>query len=375
MNNLIKLHSIELHELKGDKPYFNIEKFNLHNFNLLIGDNAQGKTRFLRTLDFISKCASGTQKKIQTNFTAVLSFKYFKDSKEINLIYTLSILTEGDNNIFEEEVTLAGKTILSTKKKKLLDEIKNKYITSFFIPDNLSAISSIKGKEFVSISLIRSYIRRFTYISSSKARLVGMFADTVIPNSEGSNLSTVLFNWSNKHPNRYKEVINELKSNFEFIKELYFTKDDKLPDGINLRLITFTEKNIFEEIKQTQWSDGLYRTLHLLLSVKIPYETNSHLEYPSLIFIDEIENGLDYKTLNSIVEYLQDYSDQSQIIITSHSPLVCEFIHPKYWHIVKRFGTEVNFISPLSIDENLESNLDLFKRKHWDFYSKHLANS
>ena len=375
MEKFIKLQSLEFHESRGDQPHIDVEKFNLHDFNLVIGDNAQGKSRFLRTLNFVSDCASGAQRKIETNFNAIFSFKYFSDNKERNLIYKLSIRPDGDKNIFEEDITLSAKYLFSTKKNKLFDEIKNKPINTFYIPDNISAISSLKGKEFITINLIRSFFQRLTYISSSKAQKVGLFPDTVIPNAEGSNLSNVLYNWSIKHPNRYNEVINELKSNFKFIKKIYFTKDKKFLEGMNPQLITFKEQGVFEEIKQGQWSDGLYRTLHLLTSVKIPYRSNSHTEYPSLILIDEIENGLDYNTLNSIVNYLLDYSDQSQIIVTSHSPLVSEMIHPKYWLIVKRFGTTVKLMSPSLKEQDLEKTLELFKREHWSFYSKHIANS
>ena len=93
-----------------------------------------------------------------------------------------------------------------------------------------------------------------------------------------------------------------------------------------------------------------------------------------LILIDEIENGLDFNRLKYIINYFKDYSDDSQIIIASHSPLVCDFVHPKNWRVVKRKGYEVSFLSP-QLQEDLDAQLDIFKHNHWDFYTKHISNS
>ena len=140
-------------------------------------------------------------------------------------------------------------------------------------------------------------------------------------------------------------------------------------------LLTFEEENIDKMILQTQWSDGIYRILFLLMTPKIPFHLGDEVLPPSLILIDEIENGLDFNRLKYIINYFKDYADESQILIASHSPLVCDFVHPGNWKVAKRKGTEVNFISPKFQEEDLDSQLDLFKHKHWEFYTKHISNS
>ena len=96
---------------------------------------------------------------------------------------------------------------------------------------------------------------------------------------------------------------------------------------------------------------------------------------PSLILIDEIENGLDFKTLKYIIKYYEEYSDDSQVIMSSHSPLVCDFVSPTKWIIVRKIGNELRFIAPHDVENDLNSQLDIFKQKHWDFYLKHISNS
>jgi len=124
-----------------------------------------------------------------------------------------------------------------------------------------------------------------------------------------------------------------------------------------------------------EWSDGVYRLLNLIISAKVPFQTESEILPPSLVLIDEVENGLDFRTLKFIIRYLQENSDDTQIVITSHSPLVCDFVHPGDWIVAKKKGYKVNYISPAVVEKEMEKQLELFKQEHWQFYSKHICNS
>ena len=115
--------------------------------------------------------------------------------------------------------------------------------------------------------------------------------------------------------------------------------------------------------------------LHLLMSAKAPFVIDGKIKLPSVILIDEIENGLDFKTLKYVVNYLKDCSEDSQIIMSSHSPLVCDFVNPNDWVVARRKGSKINYLSPKYIEKNLNADLELFKFKHWEFYTKHISNS
>ena len=62
-------------------------------------------------------------------------------------------------------------------------------------------------------------------------------------------------------------------------------------------------------------------------------------------------------------------------MIASHSPLICDFVHPENWIVVRRNGVTLNYLSPKLIEDDIEKQLDLFKYKHWEFYTKHISNS
>ena len=115
--------------------------------------------------------------------------------------------------------------------------------------------------------------------------------------------------------------------------------------------------------------------LCLLCLPKTVFNLTGKLDAPSLIAVDEIENGLDFKTLKFIIQYFLDYSDESQILLSTHSPLVCDFVHPNEWRVVKRNGTTVKVKHPPEVEKQLDEQLELFKNRHWEFYSKHISNS
>jgi predicted ATPase len=101
------------------------------------------------------------------------------------------------------------------------------------------------------------------------------------------------------------------------------------------------------------------------MTPKIPFHIGDEVLLPSLILIDEIGNGLDFNRLKYIINYFKNYADDSQILIARHSPLVCDFVRPGNWKVVKRKGTEVNFISPKFQEEDLDSQLDLLRAHHF----------
>jgi len=373
---ILKLKSFEsIEERQGGKIDVEVSKFNISDFNLLMGDNAQGKSRLLRTLFFFRSLASNVPQLIQTYLQSIFTFEINNNGSSDKVIYEISIDARTNKKVFSEKITLNDETIFSKKDKILLNEKENVKMENFFIPENISALSSITGNEFITIKLLREFFQHIVLVSSNKSRMIVLNPNAIIPNEEGSDISYVLFNWKEKFPILFKEIVADFLECYPFIKDVYLKKIALVPTGQLFDSLVIKENNIEFDIEQMNWSEGIYRLLWLLLLPKIPFQTDEGILPPSLILIDEIENGLDFKTLKYIVRYFQEYSDDSQIIMSSHSPLVCDFVSPDKWIIVKRKGTKLSFISPKEVESNLDDQLDLFKQKHWDFYMKHISSS
>lgn len=367
------LKNISVKELRNEDAEIEFKNLSIGDFNLLIGDNAQGKTRLFNVLNFISSLFIGKPRIITTHFLANMKFQYKIDNNDWDVNYILEMKPQNGKNIFEEEVKLDKKVIYSSKKKILFNENKQEEIKNFYIPNNIPAVMSITEYDFVTLNTIREFFQKIVYISSNKTKDFHFDDRAVVPNEIGTNISSVLHNWNKNTPELFNEVINEFKRCFSFIKEVDFAQKHPLRDLAHM--IQFKEKGVKKPILQGNWSAGMYRLLHLIMTTKIPFEPSILSSAPSLILIDEIENGLDFKTLKYIIKYLQDYSDESQVIITSHSPLVCDFISPKNWIVVKREGSTLKFTNPTSVEPDLFKQMEIFKQNHWDFYTKHISNS
>jgi len=377
MENRLKLISFNAFEKKGKNFEIKIDNFLISDFNLLISDNAQGKTRLFNTLIFISKLISGKRRIIGTKLKSQFKFEAISNKKIEEITYELNIEPINGKNFYNEEIFRNNKTIYSSKNKILYNESKRSKIKKFFIPKNMPALTSIEDPEYTTIKLIKEFFQRFVFVSADKTKgIVLQLSDTkqIVPHAMGQNIAAVLYNWSELYPDIFNEVINELKQCFSYIEKIHFV-EQRLPVGQTSRLLSFKENNISKEIIQTHWSSGIYRMLHLLMSTKVPFIIDDKIKLPSVILIDEIENGLDFKTLKYAANYFKDYSEDSQIIMSSHSPLVCNFVNPKNWIVARRKGYKINYLSPKYLEKNLDADLELFKYKHWKFYIKHISNS
>jgi predicted ATPase len=374
---MLKLKSVEIKESRDKHPLF-IGNANLNDFNLLISDNAQGKTRFFSTISYLSSVSYNREHALGTNFYSKWQFEEKKSSDTDTITYIVRVEGLHNKNNYHENVYKNNKIVYSSSQSILIDEGKKEgrknRIENFYLPSNTSAIASITEPKFRTIGLIRNFFQRVIFISANKSRSVHLDPNSIIPNAEGTNIGSVLSNWNTRFPHLFNEVIKEFRNRYKFINKVYFT-DQETKEGIRTKLLTFDEEKVNEPITQIQWSDGMYRMLILLMSAKVPFLEGEKTFTPSLVLIDEVENGLDYKSLKFILDYFKDYSEDFQFILSSHSPLVCELIHPKHWIIVKRKGSEIKFVSPGEIVEDLDLQLELFKQKHWDFYTKHITNS
>ncbi len=374
---VLRLKSFELLEKRPDGLIdCEVEKLHLSDFNLLMGDNAQGKSRLFRSLFFHKSLCSDILRPTGTQLHSFFEFDVdHTDKLPDKVTYELNMDARTDKRLFSETITLNSEIVFSKKDGILLNEKQNTRIGNIFMPDNVSVLSAITGDEYVTIKLLREFFQRIVFVSSNKQRAIVINPHATVPNEEGTDISYVLLNWKGRYPSLFGEIVADFRKCYPYITNVDLKKIPIEPTGQILDALTLREEKIKFDVEQIQWSDGIYRLLCLLLLPKAPFEMGESVFPPSLILIDEIENGLDFKTLKYIIKYYEEYSDDSQVIMSSHSPLVCDFVSPTKWIIVRRSGTKLRFIAPHDVENDLNSQLDIFKQKHWDFYLKHISNS
>jgi AAA15 family ATPase/GTPase len=383
--NILKLESLSVEEKfpqAGSGYNLLVDLFTVGDFNLFISDNAQGKTRLFNSLKFIcllfhtGTYQSAANQKTQFNFI-------LKNGEVIKhkILYVLEVLRDEKGQLkFKEQVEKDGRILFSSDKNMLIDENTKEQFPKFFAAPNTPAVLSISGDGFETIELIKDFIKRICFVDSSRQKALNAQAGATLVDSMGFNIAEVLYTWQIENKDAYDEVIYDFKKYFPFVEHI---KVDEVPAnpiagmpvGQKAHMLSLKEKNVSMAIPHLAWSDGMLRALTLLAMPKGFTNFNGKQLPPSLICIDEIEEALDFKSLKFIIDYYQDCSKDIQVIFTSHSPLVCGFVHPRDWRVFKRNGAFVNVFSPSEKEPDLEKQLDLYKQKYWDFYREHINNS
>ena len=133
---------------------------------------------------------------------------------------------------------------------------------------------------------------------------------------DGSNIAEYLLNIYNLNKASFNGIIETLQYVLPYATDLQPAITSELERNVYLQL---TES----DFKVPGWllSTGTLRVLALLAVLRHPTP-------PPLIVIEEIENGLDPRTIHLIVEEIRNAvtSGRSQIIITTHSPYLLDLL-------------------------------------------------
>lgn len=135
-------------------------------------------------------------------------------------------------------------------------------------------------------------------------------------NTYGDNLPSLVDWLKTKHPEKWTSILNVMQSVLPTLTDI---STDYLH---NRRLGLF----FFENESKQPWnseevSDGTILTLSILCAIFDPRKP--------LVLIEEIENSLHPWALRSLIEEIRKQSEEKNIILTTHSPLVLDMLYPK----------------------------------------------
>ncbi|HRF97763.1 MAG TPA: ATP-binding protein, partial [Aggregatilineales bacterium] len=139
-------------------------------------------------------------------------------------------------------------------------------------------------------------------------------------------------------------IIEALTAVLPYLKDMQPNITTELERTVYLRMHEDTYT-----IPQWLLSTGTMRILCLLALFRHPTP-------PPVIFIEELENGLDPRTIQYIVEEIRRVIvlGKSQVVITTHSPYLLDLLDLSQIVVVEREGSETTFHRPAD-DESLQA--------------------
>jgi len=179
-----------------------------------------------------------------------------------------------------------------------------------------SMLSQLKDSDrYAQISTLRKAIADmsiYTYFNTTETSPIRKPAAPTTATkliSDGSNLPQLL-NWINiNYKKDYKNIKNSLNSINPNITDINFH-----PIGTNIELL-LEEENLNSAVHVAHVSDGTLRFLCLLAIIHNP-------KRGKFVCIDEPEVGLHPDMISEIMEAMEEISDKTQFVITTHSELI-----------------------------------------------------
>lgn len=158
---------------------------------------------------------------------------------------------------------------------------------------------------------------------------------------DGANIAEYLLDIRNRDLAAFEGIVETLKHILPYAHDLQPTSTSELERTVYLQLSE-------GDFKVPGWllSTGTLRLLALLAVLRHPAP-------PSLVLIEEIENGLDPRAIHLLVSEIQNAveSGHTQVILTTHSPYLLDLLPLSSIVLVDRVDGEPRFTRPADTKE------------------------
>ncbi|MDR2603832.1 MAG: AAA family ATPase, partial [Desulfovibrio sp.] len=147
-------------------------------------------------------------------------------------------------------------------------------------------------------------------------------------NIHGDNLGNVVQFMEREHPKKFRTILDKIAEKIPGINKI---DTEKTNDG--RLLLRFNDKGFKNPFFAQQMSDGTLKMFAYLLLLEDPSP-------PPFLCIEEPENGLYHKLLESLVREFREHAtgrkDGSQVFITTHQPYLVDALEPdEVWILEK----------------------------------------
>lgn len=381
----MKLDSFEYVSNKGLPSEWRVEECRLSQVNLIVGKNASGKSRIVKSIHLLSQLLSDDNIEAHNDEWHL----YFDiDRPESKTEYILKIekglvvqeklimygegneplLLErdrsGEGTIFAKE--LNQKIRFQTPKAELAairrrDSIQHPFLEKLYQWSNslrFYEFGTQLGKNFMTLMSyptiklsdnkreLKSYNSVVSIFQVGKQQIGDEFIQAIISDMKkiGYNLSEI----GTKVPSAIEGEIS-LDDNIDNLPEFIYVKEE------SLEFVT----------EQSEISQGMFRALSLLIQINYSLLTTK----PSCIVIDDIGEGLDYQRSSAIIKILIEKAEKGlfQLIMTTNDEFIMNGVPIEYWSVIEKRSASVKLHNIYNSHDKIEefkfiglNNFDLF---------------
>ncbi len=334
-----------------------LEELNLNSINLIVGQNAVGKSSVIRLLVNFAKLIANQIYSYVDNQTSLESSLVFLTNERDIVKYNLIL---NKTTIIKESLKFNDELFLDRDSEKCrLYSFQQKKLIKIKPPEDKLVLHIRRDiDEYPYFENIIKWAERVSSFEFSKIRPLYMDSDD-------------LLNSFVPYPNRLWKLLNDVSrkaiiDDFNTlgyqIGDIYLDKFNFRPDSDALYLI---ENGLEGRLSEYQLSQGMFRALALVVYIQY----NIQNKFASMILIDDLGEGLDYERATKLGKLLVEKLENSniQFIATSNDSFLMDVVPIKYWNILQRDGNTVKSLNYQNSKERFDkflmtglSNFDLF---------------
>jgi len=177
-------------------------------------------------------------------------------------------------------------------------------------------------KQHSRISAFRRFIEGWylSYFTPDAARGLPLAGPQKHLNVHGDNLANVVQYMEREHKERFKRTLDRIAKKIPGVQKI---ETEKTLDG--RLLLKFNDRGFEDPFYAQQLSDGTLKIFAYLLLLEDPSP-------PPFICIEEPENGLYHKLLETLAIEFRDHAEKrggSQVLITTHQPYFVDALKPE----------------------------------------------
>ena len=346
------------------------EALSLGVFNLIIGQNATGKTNTLNIVRDLADIVSGEKRIIELIYK---TFRYDVLFEEDNRSYHYSLNVK-KASVVGERLEIDDKMYFDREEGKMFYESQDGFLSFQMAPDELG-ITRRDSQQQSYLDPLFQWGKNLSHYefggSLGKNILVRDLTIAIgeaLKPRETDKVSALFAKAASRFGNIKKVVMDDMR---QIGYQLTDIKSLPLKNlSIDAYGIAVKEIGLDDYTDQQEMSQGMFRALSII--IQIEYSLASGLT--SCILIDDIGEGLDYERSQKLIQLILKKAARKnlQVIMTSNDRFVMNSIPLQYWQVINRNGNKSVFYNMQNSKKNFDefsytglNNFDFFANKFY----------